>query len=134
MQKIEPAQFENLFDEHLERYEEDRVMIAEEQEKQRELSRKILEANAAFTTAHRGDPSTKEREKALQKLENAYFKYKDIVSNLNSGRKFYNDLAAMVNRFADDCRTFAYQRRVEAGQIETYIPLFLLLKFSAYQI
>ncbi|KAI4210686.1 MAG: hypothetical protein LQ351_006461 [Letrouitia transgressa] len=119
MQKIEPAQFENLFDEHLERYEEDRVMIAEEQEKQRELSRKISEANAAFTTAHRGDPSTKEREKALQKLENAYFKYKDIVSNLNSGRKFYNDLAAMVNRFADDCRTFAYQRRVEAGQIET---------------
>ncbi|KAL9041120.1 MAG: hypothetical protein Q9214_004219, partial [Letrouitia sp. 1 TL-2023] len=71
MQKIEPAQFENLFDEHLERYEEDRVMIAEEQERQRELSRKISEANAAFTTAHRGDPSTKEREKALQKLENA---------------------------------------------------------------
>ncbi|KAL8740429.1 MAG: hypothetical protein Q9190_006871 [Brigantiaea leucoxantha] len=119
MQKIEPAQFENLFEDHLERYEEDRAMVSEERGMQSQLSTKISESNATFVSARQGDSSTKEREKALQQLENGFFKYKEIVSNLDTGRKFYNDLAAIVNRFTDDCRNFAYQRRVEAGQIET---------------
>ncbi|KAL8696939.1 MAG: hypothetical protein Q9224_002541 [Gallowayella concinna] len=119
MQKIEPAQFENLFDDRLERYDGDKGMVSEENEFQSQLTSRIKEANAAFTTARRGDSSTKEREQALQRLENAYFKYKEIVSNLNTGRKFYNDLANIVTRFTDDCRTFAYRRRVEAGQMET---------------
>ena len=121
MQKIEPAQFENLFEDHLERYEEDRAMVSEERGMQSQLSTKISESNATFVSARQGDSSTKEREKALQQLENGFFKYKEIVSNLDTGRKFYNDLAAIVNRFTDDCRNFAYQRRVEAGQIETYV-------------
>ncbi len=119
MQKIEPAQFENLFDDRLELYNEDKDTVSQESEVQSQLTTRIKEANAAFTTARLGDSSTKEREQALQKLENAYFKYKEIVSNLNTGRKFYNDLANIVTRFTDDCRTFAYQRRVEAGQMET---------------
>lgn len=118
MQKIEPAQFEDLFDERLTRYDEEKQMVSQESEFQSILTSRIQEANAAFTTARRGDSSTKEREQALQRLENAYFKYKEIVSNLNTGRKFYNDLANIVTRFTDDCRTFAYQRRVEAGQME----------------
>ncbi|KAL8980114.1 MAG: hypothetical protein Q9205_004718 [Flavoplaca limonia] len=119
MQKIEPAQFENLFDDRLEIYNEDKDMVSQENEFQSQLITRIKEANTAFTTARRGDSSTKEREKALQRLENAYFKYKEIVSNLNTGRKFYNDLANIVTRFTDDCRNFAYHRRVEAGQMET---------------
>ena len=63
-------------------------------------------ANAAFLVARRGDQSTKKREQALQNLENAYFKYKEIISNLDVGRKFYNDLAKITNRFRDDCRGF----------------------------
>lgn len=110
--------FENLFEDRLERYHEDQMVISREKESQSQLVAKIQEANAAFTTARRGDTSTKEREQALQRLENAYFKYKEIVSNLNTGRKFYNDLATIVTRFTDDCRNFAYQRRVEAGQME----------------
>ncbi|KAL8770269.1 MAG: hypothetical protein Q9209_003905 [Squamulea sp. 1 TL-2023] len=119
LQKIEPAQFENLFEDRLEVYNEDKEMVAQESEFQSQLTSRIEEANAAFTAARRGDSSTREREQALQRLENAYFKYKEIVSNLNTGRKFYNDLANIVTRFTDDCRNFAYQRRVEAGQIET---------------
>ncbi|KAL8934966.1 MAG: hypothetical protein Q9216_005649 [Gyalolechia sp. 2 TL-2023] len=119
MQKIEPAMFENLFEDRLEHYEKDKAIISREKESQSQLVIRIQEANAAFVTARRGDSSTKEREQALQRLENAYFKYKEIVSNLNTGRKFYNDLAAIVTRFTDGCRNFAYQRRVEAGQMET---------------
>ena len=119
MQKIEPAQFENLFDDRLEIYNEDKAMVSQESEFELQLIDRIKEANTAFITARRGDSSTKEREQVLQRLENAYFKYKEIVSNLNTGRKFYNDLANIVTRFTDDCRNFAYQRRVEAGQMET---------------
>ena len=53
------------------------------------LLKRLQDANASFTTARKGDSSTKEREGALQRLENAYFKYKEIVSNLEAGRKFY---------------------------------------------
>ncbi|KAI4182542.1 MAG: hypothetical protein LQ348_004828 [Seirophora lacunosa] len=119
MQKIEPAMFENLFEDRLEQYEKIRRVVSEEKESQPQLVVRIQEANAAFVTARRGDSSTKEREQALQRLENAYFKYKEIVSNLNTGRKFYNDLATIVTRFTDECRDFAYHRRVEAGQMET---------------
>lgn len=119
MQKIEPAQFEDLFEKRLERYDPDRAMIVEEEEDQEGISSRLKEANASFLHARRGDSSTHEREQALQKLENAYNKYKEIVSNLDVGRKFYNDLAKIVSRFRDDCRSFAYQRRTEAGQLES---------------
>ena len=119
MQKIEPAQFENLFEERLERYTEDEKIISTESEKQDKLSSQINEANTAFANARKGDTSTREREQALQRLENAYIKYKEIVANINTGRKFYNDLAKIVTRFRDECKDFAYQRRMEAGQLET---------------
>lgn len=118
MQKIEPAQFETLFEQRLERYDPYRQMLLEEEAEQNDLSLQIQESNKAFLLARKGDSSTREREQALQRLETAYLKYKEIVSNLNTGRKFYNDLANIVNRFRDDCKQFAYQRRVEAGQWE----------------
>lgn len=119
MQKIEPAQFENLFEEHLQRYDEDKKMISIESDEQDQLSSRLKAANAAFTNARRGDSSTKEREKALQRLENAYVQYKDIVNSFNTGRKFYNDLAKMVGKFRDECKNFTYQRRAEAGDLES---------------
>ena len=119
MQKIEPAQFENLFEQRLERYEDDQKLIVKEREEQGQISTQLRQTNTAFANARKGDDSTREREQALQRLENAYVKYKEIVSNLNTGRKFYNDLAKIVNRFRDDCKNFAYQRRVEAGQLES---------------
>lgn len=119
MQKIEPAQFENLFEHRLQRYDEDKRLISTESEEQNQLTSQLKESNAAFTSARRGDSSTREREQALQRLENAYVKYKEIVTNLNTGRKFYNDLAKIVNRFRDEAKNFAYQRRVEAGQLES---------------
>lgn len=120
MQKIEPAQFEELFEERLQDYEVDRDMLIKEKEDQDELSGKVQEANAAFGNARKGDSSTKEREKALQELENGYLKYKEIVSNLDVGRKFYNDLANIVTRFRDSCKAFVNQRRMEASRMESY--------------
>ena len=118
MQKIEAVQFEDFFEKRLERYDEDRTMVSDEREEQERISAQLQEANASFATARRGDTSSREREQALQRLENAYLKFKEILSNLDTGRKFYNDLAKIVNRFRDECRDFRYQRRIEAGRIE----------------
>lgn len=123
MQKIDPAQFETLFEERLELYDKDREMVLEEQTKQKRALAELKEANTAYTTARKGDLSTKKREQALQRLENGFIKYKEVVSNIDTGRKFYNDLASIVSKFNTDCKDFAYQRRVEAGQIESYVYL-----------
>jgi programmed cell death 6-interacting protein len=111
MQTIEAVQFENLFDRRLQMYDVDQDMVQEEEKEQAEATKRLQDANASFLIARRGD-------QALQNLENAYFKYKEIISNSDVGRKFYNDLAKIVNRFRDDVRSFAYQRKSEASQIE----------------
>jgi programmed cell death 6-interacting protein len=118
MQTIEAVQFEGLFDRRLQMYDIDQDMVQDEEKEQVEAIKRLQDANASFLIARRGDQSTKQREQALQNLENAYFKYKEIISNSDVGRKFYNDLAKIVNRFRDDARSFAYQRKSEASQIE----------------
>ncbi|CAG8379708.1 unnamed protein product [Penicillium salamii] len=121
MQPIQASQFEDLFEEELHLYDTDREMLAQERRDQDNLSAQVREANRAFTGAHKGDASTKERETALQDLENGYLKYKEIISNIDVGRKFYNDLAKIVGRFRDDSKAFVHQRRMEASQLETDI-------------
>ncbi|RMZ69257.1 ph-response regulator pala rim20 [Pyrenophora seminiperda CCB06] len=118
MQNIEAVQFEALFDKRLQMYDADQDMIHDEEKEQEAAIKRLQDANAAFLIARRGDQSTKKREQALQNLENAYFKYKEIISNLDVGRKFYNDLAKIVNRFRDEARTFAYNRKSEASHLE----------------
>jgi programmed cell death 6-interacting protein len=120
MQPIQASQFEDLFEEQLHLYDTDLEMVAQEQHDQDQIAAQVREANRAFTRAHKGDASTKEREKALQELENGYLKYKEIISNIEVGRKFYNDLAKIVGRFRDDCKAFVHQRRMEASQLERY--------------
>jgi programmed cell death 6-interacting protein len=118
MQKIEVSNFEPLFERRFELYASEKAMVTQEGADQERLAQRLNEANAAFIQARKGDTSTKEREKALQSLENAYFKYKEIISNLEAGRKFYNELAKVVSKFRDECRIFTYQRRADATQME----------------
>lgn len=121
MQNIEAVQFETLFDRRLQMYDVDLEMVKEEAKEQHDAIQRLQAANAAFVNARRGDQSTKQREHALQSLENAYYKYKEIIANLDTGRKFYNDLSKIVSRFRDDCRSFVYQRKQEASQVEGYV-------------
>jgi programmed cell death 6-interacting protein len=118
MQKVEPGQFEKLFEKRLEAYEPDREALIAEQEEQDQIVARLREANKAFLDARRGDTSTKDRQKALQALDTGYAKYKELISNLETGRKFYNDLASHVTRFRENCKTQVSERRVEASQLE----------------
>ncbi|KAL9058538.1 MAG: hypothetical protein Q9162_001693 [Coniocarpon cinnabarinum] len=121
MERLEAVQFEDFFDQRLERYNVDKKLPREEQQEQQDLLSQLKEANAAFVAAKSGDMSTKDREQALQRLDNAYFAFKEIIQNLDVGRKFYNDLAPIAAKFRDDCRTFGYSRRAEATQLESDI-------------
>ncbi|MCJ1308368.1 pH-response regulator protein palA/rim20 [Agyrium rufum] len=118
LQKIEPAQFEELFEARLAQYDDDRQAVIDQRDEQEQLAAALKDANRSFLNARKGDSSTREREQAIQRLENAYIKYGEIVSNLETGRKFYNDLAKITNRFRDACRDFRYRRRMEANSIE----------------
>ncbi|EXJ85514.1 hypothetical protein A1O1_05878 [Capronia coronata CBS 617.96] len=120
MQKIEPGQFEKLFETRLAAYEPDRQALDMDQEEQDQVVARLREANKAFMEARRGDTSTtRDRQKALQALETGYAKYKELISNLDTGRKFYNDLAGHVTRFRESCKAQVAQRRVEASQLES---------------
>ena len=127
MQKIEAVQFEDLFTQRLtERYDADRSAVSDERTEQDALAQRLQDANAAFTSAraNTNDPTSRAREQALQRLEGAYRRFHEILSNLDAARKFYNDLARMVTRYRDACRDFRYQRHLEANQFESYVDPF----------
>ncbi|KAH8821259.1 BRO1-like domain-containing protein [Xylogone sp. PMI_703] len=132
-QPVVPAHFEDFFEQRLKRYNEDLEAVKRDAEEQEQLMLALREANAAFVKARKGDASSREREQALQTLENAYFKYKEIVSNLDAGRKFYNDLSKIVGRFRDDCKAFLYERQQEASMLESEINLPPLSSLSIQQ-
>ncbi|KUJ06567.1 BRO1-domain-containing protein [Mollisia scopiformis] len=122
-QTIAAAQFEDFFDKHLAKYDADVATLKTEADEQEKLVQQLEVANASFVGARKGDTSSREREQALQKLENAYLKYKEIIHNLETGRKFYNDLAKIVGRFRDGAKGFVNERREEALRMEKYTPL-----------
>ncbi|USW58432.1 Putative vacuolar protein-sorting protein Bro1 [Septoria linicola] len=118
MMPIQASQFENLFDERLKKYDIDQSSLKTEEREQDTLLQRVKDANQSFQNAKRGDSSSKEREDALQNLENAYSAYKEIMKNLEVGRKFYNDLSGITMKFRDECRSFFTQRRSEASTLE----------------
>lgn len=119
LRKLEPVHFEPLFESRLSsRYSADRSLIPEETEAQQDLIDQLREANNSFNACRKGETVSREREQALQALENAYLKHREIMGNLDVGRKFYNDLARLLQRFRDECSVFVYGRRVQAGQVE----------------
>ncbi|KAG0136720.1 pH-response regulator protein palA/RIM20 [Tuber indicum] len=122
LQKLEPVHFEPLFESRLAaKYDGENTLLKEEAEVQKDIISRTQEANSSFAACRKVDSSLKEREQALQTLENAHSKYREILDNLNAGRKFYNDLAKLLARFRDECKDFVYQRRIEAGQFEVEI-------------
>jgi len=119
LRRVEAADFEPFFSTRLEsKYKADNSILEGEAEEQAELIARLKEANSSFSASRRVDSSLKEREEALQKLETGYLKFRELMSNLDVGRKFYNDLARLLTRFNEECKHFVYQRRVEAGQID----------------
>jgi programmed cell death 6-interacting protein len=119
---IVPAHFEEFFEKRLDRlYEPELDTLDKESLEQQRLLKEVELANSEFESQKRrcGDRGSREREQALQKLDSAYFKYKEIVNNLEVGRKFYNDLNKIVGQgFRDVVKGWVAQRRMEARALE----------------
>ncbi|KAI6083910.1 BRO1-domain-containing protein [Hypoxylon rubiginosum] len=118
---IVPAHFEEFFEKRLDSlYEPDLELVQTEGAEQEKLITELIRVNREFESQKKivGDKGNKEREQALQKLENAYYKYKELVSNADAGRKFYNDLSRIIGGFRDGARGFVTERRREAQMLE----------------
>lgn len=119
---IVPAHFEDFFDKRLDKlYEPEIDALDKEAKEQEELTTQLERANREFEAQKRAGNSRghREREQALQRLDSAYYKYKEILNNLDVGRKFYNDLSKIVGQgFRDVAKSWVAQRRMEARAFE----------------
>lgn len=121
---IVPAHFEEFFDKRLDSlYEPELEVVEKEGADQEKIISEIQRANRDFEAQKRtaGESGNREREKVLQRLDNAYYKYKDIVSDIEVGRKFYNDLSRIVEQFRNKTRSWVNERRKEARLLEEYV-------------
>ncbi|OBZ72455.1 pH-response regulator protein palA/RIM20 [Grifola frondosa] len=116
--EVQPSMFEDVLDEELAKYDKFRVGIDEGEQKQSELLESIKERNTLFLESRKEDASVKEREHALQSLDLAYHKYKEIVKNLYEGLKFYNDFSEILTHFRDGCKDWVNVRRHEIHSLE----------------
>ncbi|KAI0367789.1 BRO1-domain-containing protein [Pilatotrama ljubarskyi] len=116
---VQPAMFEDILEEEMCKYDKYRVQLEDNGEKQDELLRslKARERHAQFIQTRKEDAKVKEREIALQSLDLAYHKYKEIVRNLEEGQKFYNDFSAILSDFRALCKDYAADRRREATML-----------------
>lgn len=101
------------------RYSAELTSLQNESVEQLRLESRLRETNTGFTNIRKLDSSTQEREAALQALENGYFKYREIVQNLETGRKFYNDLGKLLARLRETVKGWCLERMSEAKTLES---------------
>ncbi|KAI0707335.1 BRO1-domain-containing protein [Earliella scabrosa] len=114
---VQPAMFEDILDEELSKFDKFRRQLEDDAQKQGELLEAIRERHAQFIQSRKEDSVVKAREHALQSLDLAYHKYKEIVRNLEEGLKFYNDFAVILSQFRDACKEWANLRRNEISAL-----------------
>lgn len=158
---VQPAMFEDILDEELSKYDRFRVQLEENGQKQEAFLQSlqaraggsffdktsshlrvviVQERHALFRQSRKEDAAVKERELALQSLDLAYHKYREIVRNLEEGQKvrllrprrshgssradilsglaalrqFYNEFSALLSEFRALCKDYAAARGQEA--------------------
>ncbi|WWD19366.1 pH-response regulator protein palA/RIM20 [Kwoniella shandongensis] len=109
--------FEDMFHKSLEKYDRLKDELDAEGSKQEQLLEQIRGQNEAFLAERKDDPVVKERERRLQDMDLAYWKWREIVDNAEEGIKFYNSFADMLGQFKATCTQFLNSRRADVGQI-----------------
>ncbi|KAK0610113.1 BRO1-like domain-containing protein [Bombardia bombarda] len=131
---IVSAHFEDFFEKRLDQlYEADVEAIEKEATDQEKTITDVQRANREFEAQKKSVGSNTEREKALQRLDNAYYKYKEVVSNVEVGRRFYNDLSRIVEQFRNQARQWVNERRKDARSLEDEISMPPLSSLSMNQ-
>lgn len=116
---IVPAHFDDFFDKRLDSmYEVDLEAVEKEAADQEKVVTDVQRANREFESQLKNMGGNKDRQAALQRLDNAYFAYKEIVRNVETARKFYNDLSRLVGQFRHDAQSWVNERRKDARGLE----------------
>lgn len=113
--EVRPEWFEPIFEKALEKYERIQRDMTDENGKQEALLAKIRDENETFIKDRKDDPRVRGREAALQEMDMAYWKYKEISDNLTEGLGFYNQLADILRQFKGTCTGFLNARRADVG-------------------
>ncbi|KAJ9474069.1 pH-response regulator protein palA/RIM20 [Pseudozyma hubeiensis] len=111
--EVSAADFEELFDQQLRKYSRYTSDLSNSSAQQETLLQRIQECNTAFVNARRSDATIQRREKALQNLDSAYVKYRELSSNLVEGLEFYNGLAKILSGYRDGVKEWARARQVD---------------------
>ncbi|TFK72898.1 BRO1-domain-containing protein [Pluteus cervinus] len=111
--EVQPAMFEDILDEELSKYDKFLQEISDLEQRHSTTLNEVKVTNDAFLQSRKDDPAVKEREHALQSLDLAYHKYREIRRNLDEGYKFYNDLAGILLQFKEACKAWSLQRKLE---------------------
>lgn len=111
--EVTAADFEELFDKELAKYSRFKADLDASAASQASLLDVIKERNTAFVEARKSDATIQRREKALQNLDAAYVKYRELSSNLVEGLEFYNGLAKILSAYRDGVKEWARTRQVD---------------------
>ncbi|KAG6900688.1 hypothetical protein C0993_004999 [Termitomyces sp. T159_Od127] len=94
--EVTPAMFEDVLDEELAKYDKFFSEMNEIRQRQGAIIAEIQRLNDLFLRSRKDDPAVKEREHALQNLELAYHKYREIMGNLDEGIKLLDAVVTKI--------------------------------------
>ncbi|TPX67068.1 hypothetical protein SpCBS45565_g04044 [Spizellomyces sp. 'palustris'] len=104
---------DELFNQQLRKYDHFQDTVQNMIDQQEQTLAAIQETNRKFVESKQTSGMIREREEALQNLDNAYKAFKDITSNMQEGVKFYSDFQNVLNKFSQNCKDFAMTRSVD---------------------
>ncbi len=70
-----------------------------------------------FLRDRKEDSRVEHREKKLQEMELAYWKWREVTGNCQEGIKFYTDFQAILQRLRESAHEWVYSRRVDVQRI-----------------
>ncbi|KAJ3050740.1 pH-response regulator protein palA/rim20 [Rhizophlyctis rosea] len=104
---------EAAFADQLQRYDPFASAVRESIAEQENLLNGIRSANSRFVESKQTNEMIRQREQALQNLDNAFKFFGEISKNLQEGIKFYTDFQNVLTKFRDNCKDYAFSRNVD---------------------
>ncbi|KAJ3300005.1 pH-response regulator protein palA/rim20 [Borealophlyctis nickersoniae] len=112
---------DELFNEQLKKYDPFQTTATEMRAQQEKLVGAIREANSRFLESKQTNEMIRQREQALQNLDNAYKAFMEISGNISEGIKFYTDFQNVLSNFKNSCSDFAFARGIDKKDYLTQI-------------
>ncbi|SGY18091.1 BQ5605_C015g07978 [Microbotryum silenes-dioicae] len=112
------SMFEGVFENELAKFDGLKQAMGQNGARTEDLVGDVKIAHASFVDSRRSDPALARRTQALEDLNGAYHKYREILTNLQEGLGFYTDLARLLTELRDSVKEFTQIRSDEARHIE----------------